>query len=473
MKKQKELIKNTIIIMIGKIFTQLISFLMLPLYTSYLITEEYGIVDLITNYVALLVPLFSLQLETAIFRFLIEVRNSDREKTKLISTNLILMLFFILLFVVLFLITNIFVSIKYSIYILLIIAINMISSDFMQIARGLGRNIDYSISGVISGVTTIILNVIFIVFMKMGAKGMLLAILIANILNVIYLFARLKIYLFIKKDNYEKAIAKDMLKYSIPLIPNSISWWVMNVSDRTIISTVLGVAQNGIYAVSNKFPAILSSLFGMFNLSWSESASININDDDRNQFFSSVFNNVISFFGYIGLILLSVIPIIFSILVKGGYEDAYFYIPILLYASFFSLMAAQYGSIYIAKKETKKIAITTIVSALINILINVLLINKIGLYAASLSTVFSYMFIMIYRHCDTKKYVQIKYNIKDIFIISILAVITTFFYYQKMTLINILLIIINIIVFFVFNWKKIKKIVFSIISKIIKNGDKI
>ena len=58
-----------------------------------------------------------------------------------------------------------------------------------------------------------------------------------------------------------------MYQYSIPLVPNGISWWIVNVSDRTIITAIIGTAANGIYAVSNKFPTILSSLLGIFNLS--------------------------------------------------------------------------------------------------------------------------------------------------------------------------------------------------------------
>ena len=91
-KKSFELIKNTVIIFLGKACTQLISFLLLPLYTKYLITEEYGIVDLITTYVALLVPVLTLQLEMATFRFLVDNRENNNRKVEIISTVLKLIL---------------------------------------------------------------------------------------------------------------------------------------------------------------------------------------------------------------------------------------------------------------------------------------------------------------------------------------------------------------------------------------------
>ena len=67
-----------------------------------------------------------------------------------------------------------------------------------------------------------------------------------------------------------------MLKYSVPLVPNMLSWWIVNASDRMIISTILGIAQNGIYSAANKFSGVVSTLYSVFNLTWTESAALNI-----------------------------------------------------------------------------------------------------------------------------------------------------------------------------------------------------
>ena len=87
MNKKKQLAKNTIIIFFGRVCTQLISFFLLPLYTSYLATKEYGTVDLIQTYVTLLVPIITLELEMSIFRFLIDSRKSEKETNKLINES--------------------------------------------------------------------------------------------------------------------------------------------------------------------------------------------------------------------------------------------------------------------------------------------------------------------------------------------------------------------------------------------------
>ena len=85
---------------------------------------------------------------------------------------------------------------------------------------------------------------------------------------------------------FQKVQLKQALKYAIPLIPNSISWWIINVSDRTMITIIMNSSFNGIYSVANRFATAFVSLYTVFNLSWTESASLNINDKDKDKFFT-------------------------------------------------------------------------------------------------------------------------------------------------------------------------------------------
>ena len=462
MTRKKELLKNTVIIMFGKLCTQLISFLMLPLYTSYLLTDDYGYIDLVSTYISLLVPILSLQLEMAVFRFLIDARKDNKKKNEIISTNVTLITLFSIVSLILFFIFNLFIHIKFAYIIITIIIVNIFSGNFMQISRGLGNNIDFSIASIISGGASVILNVLFIVVLKLGAVGMLYSMLIANILSTIYLFIRLKLYKVIKYKNSNKNMTKELITYSLPLIPNGISWWIMNVSDRTIISIFLGVAANGIYAVSNKFPIILSSIFNVFNLSWSESVSVSINDEDKDEYVSSVFNDSIKIFGCIGLLIISGLPIVFDFLVGKKYIDSYNYIPLLILGTLFGLLSSQYGSIYIATKQTKKLSKTTIYASILNLIINVVFIKCMGLYAAALSTIISYLIITLYRHKDIKKYVNVKYNISNITILIELYLLIISMYYINISIINYVSLILCILFCYLYN----KELLFSLINKI-------
>lgn len=447
MSKKKELMKNTIIIFMGKVCTQLISFLLLPLYTSYLLTEEYGFVDLVTTYVTLIVPIITMELEMSVFRYLVDCRKDEKEKKKIFSNNFIILLASLALFIVLYLVVTCFWKFDYCYLILFDIIICTFSGNFLQITRGVGRTLDYAISCIITGVTTILLNILLIVVFKLGAFGMITSMALANGLGAVYLFIRLKMWQYIDFKKKDKKLIKEMYKYSIPLVPNGISWWIVNVSDRSIITAVLGTAANGIYAVSNKFPTILSSLLGIFNLSWSESAALHVNSPDRDQFFSEVSNTVTKLFTCLGVGMISCMPFVFPILINKNYNDAYNYIPILILGSVFNVIICLYSALYIAKKMTKQVATTSIIGAIINIIINVVLIKYLGLYAAALSTAISYFIMMVYRHFDLKKYMRITYEkglLMKTILIFIFAIIL---YYQH----NIYLDILNLVVVVIYS----------------------
>ena len=419
MNKKRQLMKNTIIIFLGKACTQLISFFLLPLYTGYLSTSDYGIVDLITTYVTLLVPIITLELEMSIFRFLVDSREKKKETKELMSNNFFLLGVCLSIFIILYLIVGMFVNIPYKYVILVNVIVCTLSGNFLQIARGFGKTLDYSISCILTGVTTIISNILLIAVFRLGAVGMIISMALANGICSLYLFIKLKMYKYIDFSFTNKKLIKNMYSYSIPLIPNGISWWIINVSDRSIISWILGTAANGIYAVSNKFPTILSSLLGVFNLSWSESAALHINSCDRDQFFSDITNTVVKLFSSLGVGMIACMPFVFPILINSKYIDAYYHIPILILGAVFNVVICLYSAIYIAKKMTKEVAFTSIIGAIINILVNVILIKKIGVFAASLSTAISYFVMMLYRYFDLKKYMNIKFE-KGLIIKSIL-----------------------------------------------------
>ena len=442
MNKKKQLAKNTIIIFFGKVCTQLITFFLLPLYTSYLITSEYGIVDLIQTYVTLFVPIITLELEMSIFRFLIDSRGKEKEEKKLISNDFFVLFISLSLFTILYLIVTSFIDIPLRFIILIDIIVCVLSGNFLQISRGVGQILDFSISCILTGITTVTSNIILICFCGMQAEGMIISMALANGVCALYLFIRLKLYKKINFKLVDKKLLKEMYKYSIPLVPNGISWWVVNVSDRSIISIVLGASANGLYAISNKFPTIISSLTGIFNLSWSESASIHINSEDRDEFFSDITNTISKLFVSLGAGMIACLPFVFPIMINIQYNEAYKYIPPLVLACVFNVLICIYSQIYLAKKMSKKVASTTIMGAIINIIINVVFIRYIGLYAASISTTISYFVMMAYRHIDIKKYVNIKLE-KGLIIKSILIfTFTITLYYIN----NIYLNILNLIV---------------------------
>ena len=465
MDKNKGFVKNTLILFIGKFSTQIVSFLLLPLFTFKFSATDYGYIDLIQTYVSLFAPVLLLQLDSAIFRFLIDARKEEKEKIKLISTSSIFVVSILFFIILIGIILNTIIIIKFFKLIILNICVLILNLYIMSIARGNGNNKSYSISSCISSFVNLLLNLLLILVFCYDVRAILISSIISNIVSILYLVIKENILSEIKLKYYDKSLCKKLLKYSIPMIPNVLSWWLVGLSDRTIIVKMLSMEANGIYSVSCKFSNLLNSVFSIFNMSWQETASIHINDKDVECFFSYIINNILILFIILSCCIIGILPIIYTSIIGKEYIEAYNYVPILIIGNLFNVLVGLFGGVYVAKKMTNKVAITTIYSAIINILFNVLLIKKIGLLAACLSTVMAYFIMSIYRYFDIKKYIEIKLRFKEIFkyVCCFLSLLIP--YYTSKGIISLLLTIVicikyiikyRMIIILIFNNKKIR-----------------
>lgn len=470
MSREKELIKNTGIITIGKICTQMISFFLLPLYTAVFSTEEYGVVDLFNTIVALLIPILTIQIEQALFRFLIDARENEEDKTKLISSAFILALAGIVIYSIIFICIAPMIHNEYKYFLLINVLANILSTLMLQVARGLGHNKEYSIGSFIVAAFTVILNVVFIVGLKLRVEGMFLAIFIANMLAAIYLIFSKKTYKYISFKMFDKKLLKAMCKYSAALIPNAISWWVINVSDRAIISSMLSVAANGIYAAANKFSGMFINAYNIFNIAWTESAAIHINDQDKDEYFSKTINTGFKVFACFALIIIGVSPFVFPLLINVKFGEAYNQIPLLMLSSLFNVGVGLVSVIYVAKKRSFDISKTSFLAAVINIIVNVLLIKKIGLYAASISTIIAYFAMFIYRAIDCRKYVKYKMDVKMLVTLFIAFTLTFIMYYINISWLNVIMFV-GIVIFAILYNKNSFKSLGKIIKRKFSKGD--
>ena len=269
--------------------TKIIFFLLLPLYTSLLSTKDYGTYDLLITYASFIVPLITFLIEESMFRFLIDCKN-EKEKKEIISQTIFMVLCSTSLGVVLYLILSNFIKIPYSNIFLFYILANIICLLKNALSRGLGKIKLYTLSNFISSLLIIILNIIFIVWLKLGVVSLLLSFVISNILVSSFVFYKLKFINYISFKVLKKKKMLEMIKYSLPLVPNSLSWTIINLSDRIIVSNVLGLSFNGIYSMSCKFPALMDTIYGFFYTAWTESAAKSLKDVDSDSFYNKVFN---------------------------------------------------------------------------------------------------------------------------------------------------------------------------------------
>lgn len=265
-------------------------------------------------------------------------------------------------------------------------------------------------------------------------KGIERPTLISQFLTLLYLVFTSKAWEYFSVKSIRPTVFKRVGAYSIPLIPNNLAWWVVNASDRTIIAHFLGTAANGIYSIANKFPNVFINFYNILNLSWTETVSLHFDDEDRDEFLTETMTSLFKLFAAACFGIVACMPFVFPILINEKYVAGYDQILILMYAMLFRVLVGLYSCIYVAQKNAKKIAYTSISAAIINITVNLILINKIKIFAASISTLVAFFSMFIIRYIDVNKTVHMRIR-KPIIIGSILIgtmLIGTYYCENKM-----------------------------------------
>ena len=428
MSETKRLIKNTGIIAIGSFSTKVVSFLLLPLYTALLTTSEYGDFDYILSVCTFALPFITFLMEEGIFRFLLDCKTLQ-EKKEVITIGVELVGFGTIVFLLVCGILFSFVDYSYAGYFMLYTISCLGCAIINPVLRGMGNVKGYAIFNFLLSATTIVLNVIFIAFFRWGLKGMLLSTIIAHYAIVFVTVIKVKLWEYVSIKNFNKAKLVEMLKYSIPLIPNKISWSIINLCDRIMLMNMVGSEAAGLYAVSYKFPNLMDMVYGFFYQSWKESSARVLESDSADSFYNYVYLNLKRVMFAIVIVMIAFMPLAFKLLINESFIEALQYVPILLIATYYANISGFYGGIFTAYKDTKIMGTTTIFAAVINFLINIVAIWKLGIYAAAFSTLISNFVVYVYRKIKVKKYIDLKENYKETIITwSCLVIVLVLFY---------------------------------------------
>jgi len=445
MSREKNLAKNTAILAIGQLSSKIFTFLLLPVYTSLLSPDDFGTIDALQTVISLALYFVTLQIENAVFRFIIENRTNKENQISYVTSAGVVLLAMAGTSTIVIGVINFLYMIPYVILVTLSLWTQSLYLFVSNLARGLGKNTDYSITSFAVTVSSLIINIVLIVDLKIGAVAILVALAFSNLIGFCWLFLRLHIWQLIKFSTVNKMKIQEMLRYSLPLIPNAISWWIANTSDRLIIICYLGTAFNGIYAAANKIPTIYTTIFTVFNTAWTESVSLAINDSDRDTYINSMLDSGFKLFSFINMGIIVCVSISFKWLIGEQYTEAYNHIFILLVAIFINSMCSLFGGVLGGLKNTKVIGWTTVVGAIVNAVINFSLIQNIGLYAASVSTLISYLIIYIFRFSAVKKIVQIRISKKYLLQCGAMLLLVAGGYFYRKVIINSVVLIVLIV----------------------------
>lgn len=429
MEKGKKLIKNSIIVLIGVALTKCLNFIMAPLFTRWLPAEEYGMFDLIVMFSTFLIPVIAVGIHHGLFRYLLDVNTKDKITT--INSNAIfinIIGFIIYLFIVLPLFAFLHKTRHFIVLLTIMFIFQSIYNYLGMFVRGIKKLKIYSISNIICAFSTLFFTYIFLKKGGLGLNGIVLGYSSGYACSSLFILLFTNYIQYFNLKYIDKAQIKTMIKYSLPMIPNSIAWWIVNLSDRMIVNIFLGPLYNAILAVAHKLPNLCVTLYEGFQTAWIENASESIKDKNWNNYLNKTINLLSQFSISVSIMIISTNFFVFEFLFTNEYILGKSLVPLFSIAIIFNTLSQTIGSVFIAEYNSKEQATTMLEAGIINIIVHLLLIKIIGIYASVVSTIIAYLFLFFIRYKRINKKYKIIFDNKTIIMFVFLFIFVLFSY---------------------------------------------
>lgn len=464
MDRYKSLALNTVIFGACSFTSKLLVFFMLPFYTTVLSKEEFGTADIVNTIVGLLAPVLSLSISQGVMRFALDEAKDIRQVfTWGLKVSIGGILILILCYPILI---NIPIVSNYIFIFILLYTTQIFHLLTGLFARGLNKVKYVGIAGVISSFVVVGSNVLLLFVFHYGVSGYLISIIISNVVFVTFLFISCKMYKYIGGKN-NNILNKEMLIYSLPMIPNSLSWWIQHSANRYILSYYCGVGDVGLYSAASKMPTIVDTFRGIFVQAWQLSTITELGKEGSDSFFKNICKLYNMFIISLCTGMLLCCKLLANILYSEAFYKAWTFTPLLIVGILFSSLVAFYSPIYLVHKKTNKLFLSTALGAIITIVANIILVSRIGAIGSAVSVVISNLVIFLYLHIDTRKYLSFSLSDWRIFtsygVLLIQGVLITFFDVSPTDLFSIAL----TATIFILNWRDMLSLVKSLYSKII------
>ena len=397
--KYEELLKNTGILKIGNLSTKILIFLLVPIYTSSLSTTDYGFYDLTISTVQLLFPIFSLNIVDSVLRFILD-RQSTVSDIYCVSNKIIkgscIISFILICGLSLFDFCGdlrryvLVLSVYYVLY--------SYNSFYLQVAQGVNQVKTVAAAGILGAATLFGSTAIFLLWLDWGLMGFYIANMLGQAIPVVYYFFKLKTWQYKKVSFYQlQSTQRKMLQYSVPLIVNTVCWWVNSASDKYVVAILCDVSVNGILSVAYKIPNILSTLTGIFMQAWQISAIKEYEDGKDRTFYNQTFaylNMLVCIFTVLCILMTKVIA---RYLFQADFYVAWKFVPMLLISSMFNASSGYIAPILNASYNTKNVAKSGLYGMSANIILNIFFTYLFGPQGITIATMMSSFLIFYIR----------------------------------------------------------------------------
>jgi O-antigen/teichoic acid export membrane protein len=386
---------------IGTFGSKVIYFLLVPFYSFFLSKSELGIYDLILASLTIITPIITIQISEAVYRELLDPNTPNQKSSQAFSSGLSLVFIGLLLFVAAAFIIKQFFEFKILYELILIQSSFTFYIFFQQTLRGLSFNKEYALMGAMNAFLLIFFTIALICFSRIELSNVILAIACAQIISITYAAYKINFFKLLDFKNISKEKVYQLLNYSFPLLPNTLSWWLIDLGSRYIILFFIGLEENGLYAVAARYAGIIALVNSIFILSWQDyviNSKLKISSNKKK--LSLSLNLFVAF--QIGLVILltSFSKELIFYTTPVAFHDAANYLPVLLISSAFASFCGFYGAFYLKEKRTRKIFTTTFIGSIINIIFCIALINYFSLYAVAAASFVGFFVTFLIRYRD-------------------------------------------------------------------------
>lgn len=406
--RYKIFINNTLIFALSTLGNKAVALILIPIYSYSLSLAEFGEVDIALTVIMLLMPVITASLYEAVQKYCILI---PENRERILSSAL-------LSFVIISIVLGIIVGVIYlfvwtdSKLILLfwILLVTSFYEFFAKFAKGTSKEIRFAVTNVALSLALLCLNLFFVYKEGMGVNGVLLSQALAYTLGMLLLYMWLKLWKLIHLSSFEFHLLQKMLRLSVPLILNAAMWWIFDVSDRWIILYFEDASSVGLYSVACKLAAILLIVHTILFQAWQITAVAHKHDTDRNTFYMNVSTLYVRVIFTACSMLIASSQFLLESTLSDNYSHAWQLGCYLLISTAFFSLASFFGVFYVAFEKTKKALYSSIFAAIINIVMNFILIPYVGMIGAAYATVISTFFLLYFRILDIQKLCGFKFN---------------------------------------------------------------
>ncbi len=409
MNRSSKFVSNTLILSLGTVGSKMIQYLLLPYYTNVLNTAEYGIVDNLQNIASLLIPIVSMTISEAIFRYAMDKQYDP--KTVFSNGNIInLICAAIAIGISLLMIPFIQEenTLQYLFTVAIYVCVNMFRTNCSLYVKAIDKTLLFTVDNMLLTAATVVSNIFFLSVVKMGIIGYMLGYILGNAVSAVFLIFAAKLYRVFSFRLFSKKICRTLFIFSIPLIPNTVCWWISNSSNRFMISYFVDVSENGLFAIAYKVPTIITIVVGILMQAWQISANESAEDSRLRSYYTQMYDIIDAAVVVISAFAILSSRIFVDLMATDAYAAAWQFVPLLVAAVYFYSKAQLLGTVYTTFKKTGMAFVTNFIAAALNIALNYLLIQAWNsALGASVSTCISYLVLCYVRKWDVRRHITL------------------------------------------------------------------